>query len=82
MLHSSKVICYLLGVPSRDTGGANLDTKFFTVINKAQTLETLKLCGLLVSWISGLRDAVQMAVAGRKLQTDSNRGSSITSSST
>ena len=69
MLHRSEVVCCPLRVLSRDTGGANLDTKFFTVINKAQTLETLKLCGLLVSWISSLRDAVQMAVAGRKLRT-------------
>lgn len=54
VLHGSEVICCHLRVPSRDTGGVNPDTKFSTVINKAQTLETLELCGLLVSWISGL----------------------------
>lgn len=72
MLHRFKVICCHLRVSVRDTGGANLDTKIFTVVNKAQTLETLKPVAF-VSWIPGLRLILQMAVSGRKLWTESNR---------
>lgn len=82
MPHRSEVICCYLSVPRRATGDVNVDTKCFTVINKAQALETLKLCDLLDSWKSGLRDAAQMAAAGRKLRTGSSRGSSITPSPT